>query len=55
MAEKEAKEKHPAAASSEKTKAAKKAAAEGKAAKAAGPGLALSDGREVKHPVPRLK
>ncbi len=55
MAEKAAKEKHPAPAASEKTKAAKKAAAEGKAAKAAGPGLALSDGREVKHPVPRLK
>ena len=38
-----------------KTKEAKKAAADGKAAKAAGPALAVSDGKEVKHPVPRLK
>lgn len=45
--------------SAEKAKAkaasAKKAALEAKAAKAAGPTMAVSDGREVKHPIPRLK
>ncbi len=35
--------------------AAKKAAADAKAAKSAGPSLAVSDGREAAHPVPRLK
>jgi large subunit ribosomal protein L5 len=44
-----------AGAASAKTKEAKKAAALAQAAKAAGPGMAVSDGREVKHAVPRLK
>jgi large subunit ribosomal protein L5 len=39
----------------EKAVAAKKAALEAKAAKAAGPSMAVSDGREVPHEVPRLK
>ena len=38
-----------------KAAAAKKAALEGKAAKAAAPTMAVSDGREVAHPTPRLK
>jgi large subunit ribosomal protein L5 len=51
------KEKDPAAAERAKAKAlaAKKAGAEAKAAKAAAPSMATSDGREVKHAIPRLK
>ena len=56
MAEKDAKEK---AAPAKKPAAAPakggKKAPDAKAAKAAGPAMAVSDGREVKHPVPRLK
>lgn len=38
-----------------KAAAAKKAGMIAKAAKTAGPSMAVSDGREVKHPIPRLK
>jgi len=38
-----------------KAAAAKKAALEAKSAKGAAPAMAVSDGREVPHPVPRLK
>jgi len=50
MAEKSADEKAKA-----KAAAARKAGLEAKAAKAAGPSIAVSDGKEVPHPVPRLK
>ena len=51
------KEKDPAAAEKAKAKAlaAKKAGLEAKAAKTSGPTMQTSDGREVKHPTPRLK
>ncbi len=51
------KEKDAAAAERAKAKALaqKKAGLEAKAAKAAGPSIAVSDGREVKHETPRLK
>src|SRR5581483_9865905 len=51
------KEKDPAAAEKAKAKALaqKKAGLEAKAAKAAGPSMQTSDGREVKHETPRLK
>src|SRR5277367_5043167 len=51
------KEKDPQAAERAKAKALaqKKAGLEAKAAKAAGPSIQTSDGREVKHAVPRLK
>ena len=51
------KEKDPQAAEKAKAKAmaAKKAAMEQKAAKTAAPSMKTSDGREVKHEVPRLK
>lgn len=56
MAEKDAKEK---AAPAKKPAPAKapggKKAPDAKAAKSAGPAMAVSDGREVKHPVPRLQ
>lgn len=44
-----------AAEKAKKAAAAKKAALEAKTAKAAGPSMAVSDGREVTHPAPRLK
>ena len=44
-----------AAEKAKKAAAARKAALEAKAAKTAGPTMAVSDGREVPHPVPRLK
>ena len=51
------KEKDTAAADKAKAKAAaqKKAGLEAKAAKASGPAIQTSDGREVKHETPRLK
>ncbi len=51
------KEKDPQAAERAKAKALaqKKAGLEAKAAKAAGPSIQTSDGREVKHETPRLK
>lgn len=51
------KEKDPAAAEKAKARALaqKKAGLDAKAAKAAGPAMAVSDGREAAHPVPRLK
>ena len=51
------KEKDQAAIERAKAKAlaAKKAGLEAKAAKTSGPSMQTSDGREVKHPVPRLK
>jgi large subunit ribosomal protein L5 len=51
------KEKDPAAIEKAKAKALaqKKAGLEAKAAKAAGPSIQTSDGREVKHETPRLK
>jgi len=52
MAEKDANEK--AVPAKAKAKPIKKAL-DAKAAKAAGPAMAVSDGREVKHSVPRLK
>lgn len=55
MADKDANANEKAAQAKAKALAAKKAAQEAKAAKAAGPALAVSDGREVKHPVPRLR
>ncbi|MFA6002908.1 MAG: 50S ribosomal protein L5 [Elusimicrobiota bacterium] len=55
MAEKDANANEKAAQAKAKAQAAKKAAQDAKAAKAAGPSLAVSDGKEVKHPVPRLK
>ncbi|HAM34510.1 MAG TPA: 50S ribosomal protein L5 [Elusimicrobia bacterium] len=55
MTEKDANANEKAAQAKAKALAAKKAAAEAKAAKSAGPSLAVSDGREVPHPVPRLK
>lgn len=50
-------DKDSAAAEKAKAKAlaAKKAGLEAKAAKAAGPSMQTSDGREIKHPTPRLK
>ncbi len=53
MAEKEKKEKKVGAAKS-KNEGEKKTKA-GKGRKVAGPTMAVSDGKEVKHPVPRLK
>jgi len=55
MAEKDAKTDEKSAQAKAKALAHKKAAGQAQAAKAAGPAMAVSDGREVKHPVPRLK
>ena len=56
MAEKDAKEKAaPAKKPAPAPAKGGKKAPDAKAAKAARPALAVSDGREVKHPVPRLK
>ncbi|MDD5655766.1 MAG: 50S ribosomal protein L5 [Elusimicrobia bacterium] len=55
MTEKDAHATEKAAQAKAKALAAKKAAQDAKSAKAAGPALAVSDGKEAPHPVPRLK